>query len=53
MLPAITSITNNIYFQFIYGTLGIYIFAAIGSVLHEKVYSPPHLASNKNTKAQH
>ena len=36
-------VTGNMYFQFIYGASGIYIFAFIASIIHEKLYSSYHL----------
>ena len=36
-------VTNNIYFQFLYGATGIYVFAFISSVIHEKLYLSSHL----------
>ena len=34
---ACKSLSNNIYFQFLFGTIGIYASAFAGSVIHEKL----------------
>lgn len=38
MKELFSTISNNMYVQFLYGTAGIYIFAFISSIIHEKLY---------------